>query len=110
MDVVSRKEGGAFIIEILGRMDASTVNDFETECNKWLEDGEKQMLIDFAGLKYISSGGLRGILEVGKKLKNRGGALSLCQLDCMVQEVFEISGFTDIFPVFDTIEDALEEL
>jgi len=110
MEVTGRKEGSSFIVEIIGRMDASTAPDFEKECNRWLEDGENQMVVDFSGTEYISSAGLRGILSIGKKLKNQGGSLSLCQMSGMVQEVFEISGFSSIFPIFDAIEDALAEL
>ncbi len=109
MEVSGRKEGQALIVEISGRMDASTASKFETTCNEWLEDGENRLIVDFAGLEYISSAGLRSILSIGKKLKSRGGALSVCQMDGMVQEVFEISGFSSIFPAYDTIEDALAE-
>lgn len=109
MEVSGRKEGQVLIVEISGRMDASTASKFETTCNEWLEDGEKRLIVDFAGLEYISSAGLRSILSIGKKLKSRGGALSVCQMDGMVQEVFEISGFSSIFPAYDTIEDALAE-
>ncbi len=109
MEVTGKKEGGAFIVEVSGRMDASTAPQFEKECNSWLEDGEKRIIVDFAGLEYISSAGLRGILSIGKKLKNRGGSLRVCQMSGMVQEVFEISGFSSIFPAYDSLEDALEE-
>ncbi|MDY6903487.1 MAG: STAS domain-containing protein [Thermodesulfobacteriota bacterium] len=110
MEVTGRKEGNTLVIEVTGRMDAATAPRFEKECNQWLEDGEDRIIVDFAGLEYISSAGLRGVLAVGKKLKSRGGVLCLCQMDGMVQEVFEISGFANIFPAFDTIEDALDEL
>lgn len=110
MEVTGKREGGIIVVEIRGRMDASTAPQFETKCYGFLEDGEKRIVIDFTGLEYISSAGLRSILSIGKKLKNRGGSLSVCQMSGMVQEVFDISGFTSIFPAYDTVEDALEGL
>lgn len=109
MDCQSEKKGDAVIIQPAGRMDANTSAIFENEGKKWIENGEKKLIADMRNLEYISSAGLRSVLLVGKKLKAGGGALSLCNLDGMVEEVFNMSGFNTIFHIYDTLEEALEE-
>jgi anti-anti-sigma factor len=55
----------------------------------------------------MSSAGLRSILSLGKKVKAQGGSLVFCNLQGMVQEVFDVSGFTSIFSVYASQEEAL---
>lgn len=95
------------VVKVVGRMDATSAPQFEEECAKWIEQGEKNLVVDMGGLEYISSAGLRSILATGKKLKGSGGVLVFGNMQGMVKEVFDISGFTSIFPVYDTLEAAL---
>lgn len=108
MECESFKNDDAVVIKPSGRMDASTSAVFEKECDKWIEKGDKKLIADFENLEYISSAGLRSVLVVGKKLKPAGGELVLCNMNGMVEEVFNMSGFNNIFKIFDTFEAALE--
>ncbi|MBI4858995.1 MAG: STAS domain-containing protein [Candidatus Riflebacteria bacterium] len=108
MNVKSTKSGNAVVISVEGRMDAASTPEFERACAEWIQQGEKKLVIDLAGLQFISSAGLRGVLTAGKKLKDGGGGLSLCGLSGVVKQVFEISGFATLFPVFDSREAALK--
>ena len=74
-----------------------------------MAEEEKDFVIDFAGLDYISSAGLRVILATTKKLKEKEGKLLLSSLKDIVKEVFEISGFTAIIPIYDSVETALTD-
>ncbi|HDR13907.1 MAG TPA: anti-sigma factor antagonist [Desulfobacteraceae bacterium] len=107
MDCLSKKVDQAVTIKVTGRMDAVTAPDFEQECRNWIAQGNKDLLVDLSGLEYISSAGLRVILGVGKKLKSGNGSLVFGGMSGMVKEVFEISGFSSIFPVHDSLESAL---
>ena len=60
-------------------------------------------MIDFASLNYISSAGLRSVLVVGKRIEGKGGSLRVCSLKGIVKTVFEVAGFTAIFPVFESV-------
>lgn len=106
MDFTSEKKGDHLVVTIKGRMDAVTAPDFEKNCGEAIDAGEKSLIIDMGGLEYISSAGLRGILATAKKLKATGGQIAFANLSGMVQEVFAISGFTTMFPVHDTVEEA----
>ncbi len=88
-------------------MDAVTAPEFEQECDRWIDQGSNDLVVDLSGLEYISSAGLRVILGVGKKVKSNQGSLIFGGMSGMVKEVFEISGFSSIFPVHDSLESAL---
>jgi anti-sigma B factor antagonist len=60
------------------------------------------------GVDYISSSGLRVVLSTGKKLNVSEGRLAFCGLNTSVGEVFRVSGFNSIFPVFDSEQEALD--
>ncbi|MFK8252755.1 STAS domain-containing protein [Ancylobacter terrae] len=94
------------VVTPVRRLDSASSPAFEEEINARLAGGARDLVIDFSGVDYISSAGLRVILVAGKKLKAAGGRLALAGLRDNCREVFEISGFVALFPVFDTVEAA----
>jgi len=104
-ETVEEQKGTVLIVT--GRMDNVTSPEFEAACEKILQQNAKVLVLDFSGLSYISSAGLRGVLSVGKKFKSSGGRILICGLNKMVKDVFQISGFSGIFPIFDNREAAL---
>ncbi|MBO4317752.1 MAG: STAS domain-containing protein [Mailhella sp.] len=98
---------GITVAKVSGRMDATTVADFTQACQKLLEEGPGKFIIDLAGLEYISSAGLRGILTLGKACKSNGSVLAFCSMQAMVADIFKLSGFTSILQVYPSLEEAL---
>jgi anti-anti-sigma factor len=88
-------------------MDATTTNIFVNACQEQLDAGKTKMVVDLSGLAYISSAGLRGVLTVLKSGRPLEALIVFCSLQPMVAEVFRISGFTTMMPIFDTLEAAL---
>jgi anti-anti-sigma factor len=103
MQLTFSKSEIASVIKVEGRMDTQTSPEFEKECLRLIQDGEKLLVIDLGSLVYISSLGLRSILTVGRRLKEKGGSLRVCCLGGIVKQVFETAGFNSIFPVFDSV-------
>ena len=64
--------------------------------------------MNLAKLDYISSAGLRVLLASAKQLKPDGGEIRICNLNEVVKEVFDISGFVTIFKVFGSETEALD--
>ncbi len=93
-----------------GRLDARSAPDFEKAA---LAADEEQagtrhhMILDFSGLEYISSAGLRSILVLAKRIAPSGGKVVLCGMSGVVEEVFSVSGFDSFLPVAASREDAL---
>jgi len=110
MQIDATKEGNAVVMSLKGRLDAVASSEFETSISDWISKGDSHFLLNFTGLEYISSAGLRSILAASKKLKDRNGKIFLTGLHGAVEEVFKISGFVSIFKVFATAEAALKEI
>ena len=107
MKIQDHKKGSTAVVEVEGRLDSVTSNELEKKLLSLLQGGEKNLLIDFTGLDYISSAGLRVLLIAAKKTKAAGGRVVLANLVNNVKEVFEIAGFTGIFPIFQSQAEAL---
>ena len=95
------------IVRFEGELETNTSHEAEACLNKLLDEGEKNILADFAKLEYISSAGLRVLLATAQKLQAGGGALRVCGLNEDVQEVFDISGFASILSITAAEQEAL---
>ena len=110
IELISEKIGSAATIRINGRVDVETTKQLEDAANALIDQGETTLILDFTGVRYISSWGLRGVLSIAKKLNTAKGQLLISGLNAMVKEVFAVSGFDSMFKTFPTIEDAVASL
>jgi len=108
MEIIEENQGGINIFKLNGRLDSNTSQGFEKKLFKAIDDGSKNMIIDFKDLDYISSAGLRVILKATKALKREEGKMMLCDMQDYVKEVFEIAGFDSFLPIVNTMDDALQ--
>ena len=110
MDFHATKEANATVLTVKGRLDAVTTSDYEAHVRKLIDDGEARIVIDFDGLDYISSAGLRGLLVTAKQAKAKSGEVCFANVKGSVKEVFTISGFQTLFKMYDSVADALGSL
>ena len=108
MNITMSEVEGITIAEFEGNLDTNTAPEAEERLGELLGKGVTKILVDFTTLDYISSAGLRVLLATTKRLSGAGGSLRICCLNETVDEVFEISGFSTIFSVFGTRDEALE--
>jgi anti-sigma B factor antagonist len=81
---------GAIIIKPVGSLDTATAPELERQLGPVLARCGKDLMFDLAGLKFISSAGLRVFSIVRKQLKERGGQASFINMQPQITEVFEI--------------------
>ncbi|OQX10545.1 MAG: hypothetical protein BWK76_20575 [Desulfobulbaceae bacterium A2] len=110
MNIVSSTQDSISIAALVGRMDAVTTTEFDRYLADQRGRGVTQLVLDLQELEYISSAGLRSILQAAKQLKAQNGALLLCRLGGTVAEVFKMSGFLTIIPSFADTEEACASL
>lgn len=110
MEITQEKQGNINIVKIKGRLDASTAGKLEESLAEFINEDRVRVLVDCEILDYISSAGLRVLLASAKELKKKNGKISLAALNPNVKQVFEISGFTSIFPIYESTKDALADL
>src|SRR3982751_842729 len=100
MEISTRQQGDARIVVLAGHLDSATSPKAQQELDALVAGGAHKIAVDFSALDYISSAGLRVLLGVAKKVSAKGGALRTFGLNQTVKEVFDISGFSTILPVF----------
>lgn len=110
MELNIKNEEKGTLISVTGRMDAVSSPEFEKKLGRLIDEGNVNLIIDLTELDYISSSGLRSILITAKKLKGKNGQILLASLQAIVKEVFEISGFSIIIPIYESVEEAIEAL
>ena len=97
MTITKKQNGNELVISLEGRLDTMTAPELEAELNKDL-NGVDSLVLDFDKLAYISSAGLRVLLSAHKTMASRGG-MKLINVNDIVQEVFEVTGFADILTI-----------
>ncbi len=110
MEYCTEKQGSVLIVKVKGRLDSTTSPELEKQFADFIDQGETSMIVDLGGMTYVSSTGLRCILTTAKKLMAVQGKFGLCNLQKMAQEVFELSGFSSILPIYDSFEEALAKI
>ena len=90
------------------RLDRSKTPVFKTELLRLIASGSKKILVNLEKVNSIDSSGL-GALTFGKRqLDEIGGEISVCCLQEKVLSLFRIAALDRVFPIFDTVEDALK--
>jgi anti-anti-sigma factor len=110
MEIQTTKDKDVLVVKVKGRIDAVTAPEFEKRLADLMAAGEKTILLNFAGLDYISSAGLRSILITAKQLKAKEGKLLFAELQSAVKDVFKISGFGSLFKIYDSEAEALAQV
>ena len=106
MELTEAKKSGAVVLGVSGRIDATNAGVLEHKILALIDAGEKRLVIDCAQLQYISSAGLRVLLIAAKRLSD-GGKLALATLNHQIRDVFDIAGFSSIFQIYRTQDDAV---
>ena len=94
-------------IRLEGRFDTLAATEFDKEIRSIIAGGAKKVVIDCTEMDYVSSSTLRVFLYALKTIRQGSGKIVLINLQSHIREVFEISGFLDLFDIFKTKEEAL---
>ena len=95
---IFEKQGKVLTVKPQGRLDAATAPVLEKELWPYLSDVQ-EITMDFSGVEYISSGGLRVLLATEQFLEDHGGSMRLIHVNAHIMEIFELVGFMDIVKV-----------
>ncbi len=94
MTISKTQNGSVLEVALEGRLDTMTAPELETEL-KGSMDGAESLVLDLSKLEYISSAGLRVLLSAHKTMSGKGG-MKVTNVNEIVREVFEVTGFCDI--------------
>ncbi len=97
MNLTKTKKGTTVIISIDGRIDTNTAMEFGEQVNDALDNIEN-LILDFSNVEYISSLGLRAILELQKRMASQG-TMKVLNPNSSVMDVFNMTGFSKILTI-----------
>ena len=110
MEVRTEREEGVLVVHVSGRLDGTNTEAFEEVVLAAAEDEDQAMVMDLEKLTYISSMGLRAVLQAAKRRLKREALFALCSLPGVVQGKFALIGFDKIIEIYPTRAAALAAL
>ena len=99
MTIDTLTEQGITVIAVQGRLDAPAAPEAERAFVAAVDEGARRVLLDLNGVDYMSSGGIRVIVMLSKRLGREGGSLKLCGMNPFVSEVFEITNLASQYDI-----------
>ena len=97
MTIEKTLNGKDLTIALTGRLDTMTAPELEAELNQSLSEADT-LTMDFSKLEYISSAGLRLLLNAYKAMQGKG-PMKVIHVSDVVMEVFDVTGFSDVLDI-----------
>jgi anti-sigma B factor antagonist/stage II sporulation protein AA (anti-sigma F factor antagonist) len=110
MTLSEQRLGDAVLVGASGRIDLSNADAFKDALSASLSKAKTALILDLSGVDYISSAGLRSLMIVFKAGKAEGKTFAIAALQPLLLEIFTISRFNLVFPLFDTVQHAVDKL
>jgi anti-anti-sigma factor len=109
MEIRSENISGVAVVTVAGRLDATNAPALAGELQMLIDGGAHRVLLDCAGLTYVSSAGLHVFLVAAQCLEKRAGSLSFCAVGQNLGQIFAMTDFARLFAVYPTREEALAQ-
>jgi anti-sigma B factor antagonist len=100
-------EGELVILALSGFLDAHTASEFEKAIQSEIDAGHFQLIVNCAGITYISSAGLGVFMGYIEEIRERAGDIKICGLTPKVAQVFDILGFPSLYDIVDDVPAAV---
>jgi anti-anti-sigma factor len=113
VEFTSRKVADVVVAAPVGQIDHPNAMKLQEALTPIVEDaaaGQKPLVLDFTGVEYISSMGLRVLMVAAKQMRSRNAPVAIAGLQPAVDEIFEIARFRFVVEVFPSVRDALVAL
>jgi anti-sigma B factor antagonist len=106
MEIATKEFKHCRLVEVTGRVDSSTAPQFGQTLDGLIQGGVYKIVVDMAGLEYMSSAGFRALLSAQRECKKFArGEVLLAAVPVRIQEALELAGFTELFKTFpDSLE------
>ena len=97
MTIEKNLNGAELNVKVAGRLDTTTAPELEASLKESFE-GLTKLVLDFSELEYLSSAGLRVLLQAQKTM-NKQGEMIIRNVNETINEIFEVTGFIDILTI-----------
>jgi len=113
MELAHRRLNRVDVISITGRIQAPEAAKLQERINELFSEGRFRLLLDLQKLEYISSPGLRVLIEARKRAREwkltdfDRGDVRIVHLPPRIKEVFDLTGFTSLFQIYGDLVEAV---
>ena len=107
---ISSLERGVTHVRLSGEVDAAVAAPIQQALAGLVREGHTRLLIDLTDVSFIDSTGLGILLNTVRKLRRRRGRLAVACPNPMMRQLFELVGHNLLFPVDETVDQALHHL
>lgn len=107
---IERRPSGVLLMSVEGDLDSLGTHHVEPEFSAAIPDRNSRVVVDLAGVSFISSAGMAMLLVKGKMLRQGGGTLVIANANERVVEVLGMAGFNELFDIYASTDEALSAL
>ncbi len=105
LEFIYKQDQNYTLVELNGRIDGITSAELLASFSKSILDGNRNFILDFTNVNYISSVGIRVFMSFRKELDSAGGKMAFYKVTPSIKEIFKISGFLKIFQFVDNLDE-----
>jgi anti-anti-sigma factor len=107
MKIQSEQHQQTLVISLAGSLDALTAGQAQATIGTQLNGGRQQVVLDLSRVDFMSSSGIRMLLEMLKRSRGVGGDLCLAAAQPGVQRTLEISGLARVLKIYPSVDEAV---
>jgi len=104
------RDTGVVVVTIVGELDTFGTKSIESAFHAALPDRTVDAVIDLGGIPFLTSAALALFVVQAQAMRRAGGTLHLAGARKAVKQIFELAGFNSLFPIYETMDDALAAL
>jgi anti-sigma B factor antagonist len=104
MEIQKTQADGVVIVAVNGKLNAATSEEFAAALDEAVQEAEgigqpPKLRLDFQGVSYLASAGLRVLVATQKKLTAKAGIFTIVNVAEDVCEVFTVTGLDEVFDI-----------
>ena len=103
---VQERDGFA-VLAVSGEVDVATVPRLREQLHGLVAQGSNQIIVDLDSVDFLDSTGLGVLVGALKRVRSNDGDLHLVCTQARIRKVFEVTGLTKVFQLFDSVDEAV---
>lgn len=109
MNLKEERRGEVLVVHVEGRLDHDGGLAFEKLTSARIAEGCRALVVDFGGVSFLASMGIRALITPNRLLSESGGRLGIVNLSEDVKKVLDLVGLLNALPIFDNVDAALAD-
>jgi anti-sigma B factor antagonist len=109
LELETTQRDGVAVLSLRGEIDVYTAPRMRQAIVDLVDAGSRNIVIDMEKVDFLDSTGLGVLVEGLKRVRTRGGSLSLVVTQDKIVKIFDITGLNKAFPIHGSLEEALKE-